>query len=84
MWTKQLTIAIVEKDLNKLSELMKNLPQLDKKEEIESAIHLIREAKALVQTLKDATEASMVQMKKSITFLKSTQEKIPPRFDVKS
>ena len=74
MWTKQLTIAIVEKDLNKLSELMKNLPQLDKKEEIESAIHLIREAKALVQTLKDATEASMVQMKKSITFLKSTQE----------
>ena len=73
MWLKQLKIAIIEKNTNKLNELMDSLPQLENTEEIEEALYLIKEASELVYTLKDETSVSMRQMKKNIDFLNSTQ-----------
>jgi hypothetical protein len=84
MWLNQLKIAIIEKNTDKLSELMNNLPKLEKQEEIAQAIYLIKEATFLVQELKDSTAASMTQMKKNIVFLNSTQAPRANKFDIKS
>ena len=84
MWLNQLKIALAEKNTDKLSELMNNIPQLEKKEEIENAIHLLKEATDLVQGLKDKTKESMIQMKKNITFLQATATKRPSKLDIKS
>ena len=84
MWLKELKIAIVEKNIDKLNELMENLPQLEKKEELDQAVCLLKEATTLVQGFKDDTQSSMIQMKKNIKFLKSTQENATSKFDIKS
>ncbi len=84
MWLNQLKIAIVEKNTDRLNELMDDIPQLEKKEDINQAIYLIKEATELVQSLQDETSASMRQMKKNIDFLKSTEHRTSNRLDVKS
>ena len=84
MWLKQLTIAIVEKNIDNINKLMDNLPQLSDKDELDQAIALLKEAENLVQGLKNETESSMIQMKKNIIFLEATQEKAPSRLDIKS
>jgi len=84
MWLTNLKIAIVEKDVDKLSKLMDNIPQLEKKEDIESAIFLLKEATELVLGLKNETSSSMLQIKKNINYLKSTEHKVSKRLDLKS
>ena len=84
MWIKQLKIAIIEKNTDKLNELMENLPQLEKSEDIEQAVYLLKEATSLVQGLKDETQASMIQMKKNRNFLNATQAPRANKFDIKS
>jgi len=84
MWLSNLKIAIVEKNTDKLNELMDEIPQLENKEDINQAIYLIKEATELVQSLQNETSASMKQMKKNIDFLKSTEHKISNRLDIKS
>ena len=84
MWLTNLKIAIVEKNTDRLTELMDDIPQLEKKEDIEQAIYLTKEATALVQLLQDETSSSMKQMKKNIDFLKSTEHKTSNILDIKS
>lgn len=84
MWLKQLTIAIVEKNTDKLSELMEKIPQLERQEDIDSAICLLKEATSLVSSLQNDTKSSMIQMQKNIKFLNATQEKKTSNFDIKS
>ncbi len=84
MWLNSLKIAIVEKDSDKLSELMDALPQLQSQEEIASALVLLGEAKRVLEELKDETRLSMSKIKKSINFLKSTQAKPTSRLDISS
>jgi len=62
--------------------LMQDVPQLSKAEDIDSAICLINEAKNLVVELRDDVQASMVQMKKNIDFLKVTQANKRSSLDV--
>jgi hypothetical protein len=82
MWLKAFTIAIVEKDIDKLNHLMDVIPEFDKKADIQSAVALINEAKKLVETLRDDTQNSMIQMQKNIKFLKSTQAPTISKLDV--
>jgi len=84
MWLNHLKIAIVEKNTDRLNELMDEIPQLERKEDINQAIYLLKEATELVLTLQDETSASMKQMKKNIDFLKSTEHKTSNRLDIKS
>ena len=84
MWLKQLNIAIVEKDTAKISALMEDLPELTKKEDIDSALCLLEEATNLVINLKNETQSSMIQMKKNIKFLKATESQKPSNIDIKS
>ena len=84
MWLTNLKIAIVEKNTDRLNELMDDIPKLEKKEEIDQAIYLIKEATELVQSFQNETSSSMKQMKKNINFLKSTEHRTSNRLDIKS
>jgi len=84
MWLTKLKIALVEKDTEKLSELMENIPKLESVDEMQEARYLIKEAHELVYTLQNNTSASMKQIKQNLTFLKSTQEPKVSKLDIKS
>ena len=83
MWLNQLKVAIVEKNTDKLNELMENLPQLESQEDLDSAICLLKEATSLLTSLRDDTKTSMIQIEKSIKFLKVTEAQYIPSLDVK-
>ena len=84
MWLTRLKIALVEKDTEKLSELMENIPKLESVSEMQEAFFLTKEAQKLVSTLQSETATSMKQIKQNLTFLKSTQEPKVSKLDIKS
>lgn len=84
MWLNQLKIAIVQKDMELLDSLLGDIPQLQDEKEIESALYLLQEAAALMQSLKDETTSSMRQIKKNLDFLNSTEANKTAKFDITS
>ncbi len=84
MWLKELKIALVQRDISKLEELVDNLPLLEKAQEIDEALHLLAAATTFLTELRDDTQASMIQMKKNIDFLKSTQAPLTSKLDINS
>lgn len=84
MWLTKLKIAIIEKNADALNGLMDDVPQLKDKKEIEEAIYLLKEADRLIHTLKDATSASMKQIKKNLDFLRSNDIPISKKLDIRS
>ena len=84
MWLNKLKIAIIEKDMDSLNSLMDELPTLEIKEDVTTAIYLLKEATSLVEALKDDTQNSMIQMKKNINFLKATQAPSIGKLDITS
>jgi len=83
MWLNKLKIAIIEKNVDLLSELADNIPELTDAKDIQEAIFLLREASELVHTLKDKTSNSMKQIKKNIDFLRSTEIPTSKKLDIK-
>ena len=83
-WVTNLKIAIAEKDVDRLSELMSDIPTIKEKEELEQAVYLLRSARELVYALKEEATVSMKQIKNSINFLKVTELKKPSKLDIKS
>ena len=83
MWLNKLQIAIVEKDVDKLDELLEQMPEFKDKDEMIKAACLLKEALNLLYTLKDQTSESMKQIKKNLDFLSSTQNKPKNKLDVK-
>jgi len=84
MWLKEFKIALIEKNIDKLTTLMESIPELENPQEIEESLYLIATATTTVELLRDETKASMIQMKKNIDFLKSTQEKPTVKLDITS
>ena len=84
MWLNELKIALIQKDTAKLGKLVENLPHLKKAEEIDEALHLLAAATTLITELRDDTQTSMIQMKKNIDFLKSTQAPLVSKLDINS
>ncbi|SFV50974.1 hypothetical protein MNB_SM-4-479 [hydrothermal vent metagenome] len=84
MWLKELKIAVIEKNIEKLTSLMESLPKLEDPKEIDEAIYLIKAATELVEGLRDDTKNSMIQMKKNIDFLDATNAPHTPKLDIKS
>lgn len=84
MWLNKLQIAIVEKDTDKLDELLNTLPEFKNKEEMQKASYLLKEAMVLLLKLKGETSASMKQIKKNLEFLNSTQSNPTNKLDIKS
>ena len=84
MWLTKIKVAIVEKNSEKINLLLEEVPEFESKREAEEAMYLLKEAAELVYTLKDDTERSMIQLKKNINFLKSTQAPSANKLDVTS
>jgi hypothetical protein len=84
MWNNALQIAIVEKNVEKIKELVETPLDFATLEEMREAQYLLAEASALMHELKDDTAKTMKQIKKNIDFLSSTQKKTPNRLDIKS
>jgi actin-related protein len=84
MWLSSLQVAIVEKDTDKLDELLDELPKFKDEVEMKKASYLLREALELLYTLQDETSESMKQIKKNLDFLDSTQNKPTNKLDLKS
>jgi len=83
MWLTKLKIAIIEKDVKALSELITDLPQLTEKAEREEAVYLMREALELLHTLQDETASNMSKIKKNLSFLRSTEVQTSTKLDIK-
>ena len=84
MWLTNLKIAIIEKNTDALSDLLDDIPELSKADDIEQAIYLLREAVELLHTLQDETELSMGKIKKNLAFLRSTEVQSSKKLDIKS
>lgn len=84
MWLTKLKIAIIEKNPDALGKLLDEVPQLESQKEIEEAIYLLKEATALMNTLKDETEASMKLIKKNLDFLRSNDIPTSKKLDIRS
>jgi hypothetical protein len=84
MWNNALQIAIVEKNVEKIKELVETPLNFATLEEMREAQYLLAEASALMHELKDDTAKTMRQIKKNIDFLSSTQKKTPNKLDIKS
>ncbi|QOP40328.1 MULTISPECIES: hypothetical protein [Sulfurimonas] len=84
MWLNELKVAIIQKDVAQLEKLLDETPQLEKKEDIESAIYLFKAAIELLETLKSETATSMKQIKKNIDFLNSTKRDSINSLDITS
>lgn len=84
MWLNKLKIAVSQKDPELLDSLLAEIPELTEKEDLDSAIVLLAQAKEIIQNLQNETEASMKQIKKNLEFLKSTQAVQTHKFDIKS
>jgi hypothetical protein len=84
MWNKVLQIAIVEKNPQKIQELLETPLDFATLEEMREAQYLLAEASELMHELKDSTAKTMKQIRKNIDFLQSTQAKTPNKFDIKS
>ncbi len=84
MWLNELKIAIVQKDVVQLEKLLDETPQLEKKEDIESALYLFKAAIDVLESLKAETADSMHQIKKNIDFLNSTKRDSIKNLDITS
>lgn len=84
MWLNQLKIAVSQKDIELLGSLLSDIPNLTDKEELDSAIVLLAQAKEIIQELQNETAASMKQIKKNLEFLKSTEATKIHKLDIKS
>ena len=71
MWLNDLTIAIIEKNSKKMSELFSNIPEFENIEDAKKAQSLIKEALVVLYELKDETAAVMKQLKKNMDFVNS-------------
>lgn len=84
MWLDRLKVAIVQQDTHLLEELLDDIPHLQTKEELDSAVVLIEQAVAMVKRLQDETAESMQQIKKTKEFVTSTLRQKKHKFDTHS
>jgi len=84
MWLTKLKIAVIEKDTDALDKLLDDIPTQHTKDEASEALYLLKEATELVHKLKDETAVSMIQVKKNLSFLRSTETKPKSTLDIRS
>ena len=82
MWHSELEIAIIEKDTQKISDLINSLPHFETVDEMKQAHCLMAEAADLIDAMRDEALLTMKHLKKHIDFLRSTQDPHENRFDI--
>ncbi|MGZ5208904.1 MAG: hypothetical protein ACXWB0_07785 [Sulfuricurvum sp.] len=63
--------------------LIEQMPQMDTLEQMEEATYLLHHAKSLLEAEQITTLHSLQQLKKSIDFLKATQNSVPHTINIK-
>ena len=81
-WLRELKVAIVSKEPQKISALIDTMPTFKNVEEMQEALYLIKEAYVLMNELKSQTLAQREQIKKNIDFLESTASQQKNSLDV--
>ncbi|MCD6259491.1 MAG: hypothetical protein J7J31_07800 [Helicobacteraceae bacterium] len=81
MWHKEMQIALVEKDTDKLAELIQRPLEFETLEEMQSAQYLLAEAAKLLRRLQNETSTTMKKIKQNIDFLSATQDKSTSKLD---
>ena len=81
MWHKEMQIALVEQDTDKLAQLIQKPLEFETLEEMQSAQYLLAEAVKLLKTLQNETSITMKKIKQNIDFLKATQDKTTSKLD---
>lgn len=81
MWHKEMQIALVEQDTDKLAQLIQKPLEFETLEEMQSAQYLLAEAVKLLKTLQNETSLTMKKIKQNIDFLKATQDKSTSKLD---
>ncbi len=84
MWADALEIAIIEKNVDAISDLLDDMIEIQDIQEAKRAVYLLEEASILVVNLKDETATSMKQLKENIDYLKVTQAPVVNRLDITS
>jgi hypothetical protein len=80
-WLKAFKIALIEEDLYALENLRKSLPVFFRLEELKTAQSLIAQAIALFEQRKNQTLKKMNQLKRAISFHKSSHTQSFNRFE---
>ncbi len=83
MWTTKLKIAIIEQNIEKIGELVNNLPATTDLKEAQEISHLLKQAAELVDEQRTQMKLSMQRIKKGIEFLNSTTSKDNATLDIK-
>lgn len=83
MWLKSLKIAIVEQNIELLDKLLSQIPHFNTKEELEQAICLLEEATNMMHLLREETRQTMIQLKKNLDFLRTTDIPTSKSLDIK-
>jgi hypothetical protein len=81
-WLKEFKAAVITKNTHKISQLIDEMPQFEKVEQMQEVAYLIKEAYTLLEQLKDQTRLQMNQIKKNIDFIESTASKQKNNLDV--
>jgi len=83
MWLKKFKTAIILKEFATMDILIEQMPQMDSLAKMEEATYLLHHAKALLEREQITTLHSLQQLKKSIDFLKATENSATPTINIK-
>lgn len=73
MWLTKLKTALVLEEIDQISVLLDEMPQFDTIAQMEEAAFLLHQSKILIEGKKVQTAQTLLQLKNTLDFLKSTQ-----------
>jgi hypothetical protein len=83
-WLNKLKVAVVTKDVPLLDELLSSLPDELEDEERVQVLYLLKEGAKMISALQENTLTTMVQIKKNLDFLNSSDgTKVRNTLDIK-
>lgn len=83
MWLKKFKTAIILKEFSIIDSLIDQMPRMDSLAEMEEAAYLLHYAKILLEGEQITTLHSLQHLKKSIDFLKATENSATPTINIK-
>jgi hypothetical protein len=84
MWLKELQLAIIEQDTQKMGSLVKDMPRFENLEEMRSASVLIKQALEIITKKREDTALILKKLKKHRDFLLSNAQNQVNKFDITS
>ena len=83
-WLNRLQIAIVEKNPQRIDELLADMPAFEDVDDMQSAASLVQEALRLLHALKHETGETLLKLQKHKDFLQSSTDLSESKFNITS